>query len=226
MAVQGFHTVSMANHHGIAVTAFPTFENHFTVGSGLNRRTGRRSIVDTGVHTDGMQDWVDTVAERGRNARVRNRLGIKAFFLLQGLTVLVVVATAFFVAFALAVIIGLVGFAVFNHFSRQNIADRHLLAAEIHAVVQKTHGIAFAQVAHIERIGKDFFELDIHFGRDFGTEHITDGGSADFHGTQGRHGFHVDFGIGDAPFAFDFFQSDQVAFQFFIGKELNVGHLA
>ena len=173
-----------------------------------------------------MQNRVDTIAKRGRNARVCNRLGIKAFFLLQGLTVLVVVATAFFVAFALAVIIGLVGFAVFNHFSRQNIADRHLLAAEIHAVVQKTHGIAFAQVAHIERIGKDFFELDIHFGRDFGTEHIADGGSADLHGAQGRHGFHVDFGIGDAPFAFDFFQSHQVAFQFFIGKELNVGHLA
>ena len=173
-----------------------------------------------------MQNRVDTVAERRRNARVCNRLGIKAFFLLQGLTVLVVVATAFFVAFALAVIIGLISFAVFNHFSCQNIADRHLLAAEIHAVVQKTHGIAFAQVTHIERIGKDFFELDIHFGRNFGTEHIADGGCADLHGAQGRHGFHVNFGIGNAPFAFDFFQSHQVAFQFFIGKELNVGHLA
>ena len=216
----------MSDHHGIAVAAFPTFENHFAVGSSLNRRTSRSGIVDTGVHTDSMQNRVDTVAERGRNARVCNRLGIKAFFLLQGLTVLVVVAAAFFVAFALAVIIGLVGFAVFNHFSRQNIADRHLLAAEIHAVVQKTHGIAFFQIAHIKRVGKDFFELDIHFGRDFGTEHIADGGSADLHRTQGRHGFHVDFGIGDAPFAFDFFQSDQVAFQFFIGKELNVGHLA
>ena len=216
----------MANHHGIAVAAFPTFENHLAVGGGFNRRTGRRGIVDTGVHTDGMQNRMNTVAERGRNARVCNRLGIKAFFLLQRLTVLVVVAAAFFVAFALAVIIGLISFAVFNHFSRQNIANCHLLAAEIHAVVQKAYGIAFFQIAHIERVGKDFFELDIHFGRDFGTEHIADGGSANLHGAQGRHGFHVDFGIGDAPFAFDFFQSDQVAFQFFIGKELNVGHLA
>ena len=173
-----------------------------------------------------MQNRVDTVAERGRNTRVCNRLGIEAFFLLQGLTVLVVVAAAFFVAFALAVIIGLISFAVFNHFSRQNIANRHLLAAEIHAVVQKAYGIALFQITHIERVGKDFFELDIHFGRDFSTEHIADGGSADLYGAQGRHGFHVDFGIGDAPFAFDFFQSHQVAFQFFIGKELNVGHLA
>ena len=216
----------MANHHGITVAAFPTFENHFAVGSSLNRRTGRRGIVDTGVHTDGMQNRMDTVAERRRNARVCNRLGIKAFFLLQGLTVLVVVATAFFVAFALAVIIGLVGFTVFNHFSRQNIANRHLLAAEIHAVVQKAYGIAFFQIAHIERVGKDFFELDIHFGRYFGTEHIADGGSADLYGAQGWHGFHVNFGIRDAPFSFDFFQSHQVAFQFFIGKELNIGYLA
>ena len=35
VAVQGFHTVGMSNHHGIAVTAFPTFENHFAVGSAL-----------------------------------------------------------------------------------------------------------------------------------------------------------------------------------------------
>jgi len=105
-----------------------------------------------------MQNGVNSVAERRGNTGIDNRLNVESLFLLEGFTVLIIIAAALFVAFALAVIISLISFSAFDNLSRQNIAGTHLLAAEIHIVVQKTHDIAFLQFFQAQYVRENFAE--------------------------------------------------------------------
>ena len=52
VAVQGFHAVGVLQHHGVTVAAFPATEGYVAIGRCANRRTFRRGVVDTGVHSD------------------------------------------------------------------------------------------------------------------------------------------------------------------------------
>ncbi|CWR64861.1 Uncharacterised protein [Neisseria meningitidis] len=153
--VQRFHTVGVAYHHRVAVSALPAFKGNHAVGGSPDRRSLRCGIIDARVQPPCVQDGVHTVAERRRNARIDQRLDVEAAFFLQHLAVFIIIIAAPSAFLVRTVIERLMPCAALNDFSRQNIARRHLLPVEIQAVVHQAHGIAFLQTVKAEAAGEN-----------------------------------------------------------------------